>query len=251
MISTLSLLFRSPRPLVNSTLIAINALVFIYGLALSDVEMFRFTYRFGLIAEELSKGIEFTNHVLTVQGPVLVESSRAIALARSGAALGPDITSPISTWGTVFSSMFMHGGWMHIIGNMLFLYGFGDKVEQKLGHIKYLLFYLGAGIAAAWTQVATDLDSQTVLIGASGAIFGVLGAYLLAFPYERVTGLLFIFFIFPLFYSVGSVGPANPGAGIAYMAHVGGFGAGVLFMAGYKFLLKEPILPRRRWRPWG
>ena len=227
--------FRSSRPLVTIVLIAISALVFLYQLTLSDLETFRFTYQYGLIPKELTSGEPL--EIVTLRTSVGVE--------------GLDVASPIPTWGTVFTSMFMHGGWMHIIGNMLFLWGFGEKVEAKLGHIKYLLFYLGAGIAAAWTQVAVDMDSQAVMIGASGAIFGVLGAYLIAFPYERAIGLLFVFSLMPLVFSIGAMGPANPGSGIAYMAHVGGFVAGVAFMAGYKFLLGESVLPRRPWRPSG
>ena len=135
------------------------------------------------------------------------------------------------------------------MGNMLFLYGFGGQVEQKLGHVKYLLFYLATGVAAVWTQVATDLDSGTVLIGASGAISGVVGAYLLAFPYRNAVVLLVVFFILPPLFSIGSLGPLTASTGIAYMAHIGGFVAGVLLMAGYKFVLKEPILPSRSlWR---
>ena len=222
------LFFRSRRPLVNFSLIAINVVVFIYVLSLSDLNEDIFFWKYGLIAKELSEGIEFTNF---------------------GGSFGPDVTSPIPTWGTVFTSMFLHGGPLHIIGNMLFLYGFGDKVEQRLGHIKYLLFYLAAGVAAAWTQVATNLDSVIPLIGASGAISGVVGAYLLAFPYRNTLWLVFVFFILPPLFGVGSINPVAPGTGIAYMAHVGGFVAGILFMAGYKFLLREPILPRRRWRP--
>ncbi len=221
---------RRGRPLVNITLIVINILVFIYTLALGGVDQHIFFWKYGLIPAELSSGREFTS----LGGP-----------------FGPDIASPIPTWGTVFTSMFIHGGFLHIIGNMLFLWGFGDKVEYKLGHVKYLLFYAGAGVAAVWTQVATDLDSQTVLIGASGAISGVLGAYLLAYPYNRIMALMFVFFILPLVFSFGFLGPGAPGAGIAYMAHVGGFVAGALFMAAYKYVLREPILPRGRpWGPW-
>ena len=231
MISTFDLLYRSRRPLVTFALIAINVVVFIYELSLGGLNRDIFFFQYGLIPAELSQGIEFK----TLGGP-----------------FGPDITAPIPTWGTVFTSMFIHGGILHILGNMLFLYGFGGQVEEKLGHVKYLLFYLGAGIAAAWTQVATDLDSQTVLIGASGAIAGVVGAYLLAYPYRNTIALLIVFFILPLLFNVGSLGPGFPGTGVAYMAHVGGFVAGILFMAGYKkYLLREPILPRRSWRRWG
>ena len=234
MLSALALLYRSPRPLVNSTLIALNALAFLYFLTLSDLETFQATYRFGLIPWELTSG----------------ESVKFLPVGTASRVVALDVSPPPSPWGTVFTSMFMHGGWMHIVGNMLFLWGFGDKVERKLGHIKYILFYLGFGIAAAWTQIAVDMDSRVPMIGASGAIFGVLGAYLLAYPYERAIPLLFVFFLLPLFFNVGSFGPADPGAGIAWMAHVGGFVAGVLAMAVYKRLLKEPILPRRQWRPW-
>ena len=225
-----------PRPVVNLALIGINILVFLYELTLNDLENFRFTYQFGLIPYELTSGeaLEFLR-VRTFTG-----------------ILDVDVSSPIPTWGTVFTSMFMHGGWMHIMGNMIFLWGFGERVEAKLGHVKYLLFYLAAGTAAAWTQVAVDMDSRAVVIGASGAIFGVLGAFLLAFPYERAVALLFIFFLLPLFFSFGAVGPGDPGSGIAYMAHVGGFVAGVMLMAGYKFLLREPVWPRwsRDRNPW-
>ena len=230
MMSTLDLFFRSRRPLVNYSLIAINVVVFIYELTLTGLDQDIFFFKYGLIPAELSRGNEFT---------VLGGNS------------GPDITSPIPTWGTVFTSMFIHGGPMHIVVNMLFLWGFGDKVEYKLGHVKYLVFYLGAGVAAAWTQVATDLDSQMVMIGASGAIFGVVGAYMLAYPYRHAVWLLVALFILPLLFPFGSLNPANPGSGIAYMAHVGGFTAGILFMAGYKFILREPILPRAPWKPWG
>ena len=218
------------RPVVTMALIGASVLVFLYQVALNDLENLRFTYQFGLIARELASG-------------------NSIDLLRFG--LVPiNISSPIPTWGTVFSSMFMHGGVVHILGNMLFLWGFGERVEAKFGHLKYLVFYLATGVAAAWTQVATDQDSTVPIIGASGAISGVLGAYLLAFPYRNVTALILMFFVLPLVLDVGSLGGADLGPRIAYMAHIGGFVAGALLMAGYKLLLKEPIWPRpRRW-PW-
>lgn len=238
---------RTGRPDVNIFLIAVNALVFLYMLFLGGLDRDIFFFKYGLIPAELAKGVEFT---------------------RLGGPLGPDISSPIPTWGTVFTSMFVHGGFLHFIGNMLFLWVFGDNIEARLGHVKYLLFYLGVGIAAAWAQVATDMDSQVPMVGASGAISGVLGAYLLLYPYNRVTTLVMFFFItvirvpalfllgfwfiLQLFNGLGSLGPTSSGAGVAYMAHVGGFAAGLLFMAGYKLLLREPIWPRRPWgrSPW-
>ena len=223
---------RKRRPVVNIALVAINVVVFVYELSLSDFETFRFTYRFGAIASELTSGEE----LLTV--PVLTNLG-AIPL---------DVASPIHPWGTIFTSMFMHGSWMHLLMNMLFLWFFGDYVENRLGHLKYLLFYLVAGIAAAWAQVAIDLDSEVPLIGASGAISGVLGAYLLIYP----PAMLFLgfYFVSQLFYGVGSLTTVVSGVGIAYMAHVGGFVVGLLLMAGYKRLLREPIWPRHRWRSW-
>ena len=222
---------QSRRPLVNLALIAINALAFIYTISLSGLDRDIFFWKYGLIPLELTSGIEFQT---------------------LGNRFGPDITSPIPTWGTVFTSMFIHSGPIHFLGNMLFLYGFGGGVEQRLGHVKYLIFYMATGVAAAWTQVASDLDSQAVLIGASGTISGVVGAYLLAYPYRNAIALLVVFFVLPLLFSVGSFGPVSIGTGVAYMAHLGGLVAGVLLMAGYKLLIGEPIRPPRApgWRPW-
>ena len=221
---------RERLPVVTITLVAVNVLVFLYMLTLGgDRDIF--IWKFGLIPFEITQGQEFE------------------ALNR----FGPDITSPIPTWGTVFSSMFIHGGVLHILGNMVFLYGFGGKLETKLGPLKYLVFYLATGVAAAWTQVAIDLDSLSPLIGASGAISGVLGAYMLSFPYRNALGLLFVFFILPIMFSgVGSLSPLTPGAGIAYMAHIGGLVAGLLLMSGYMLLVGEPIRPQRLWggRAW-
>ena len=231
--STIALLSRSPRPLVNSALIAINALVFFYQLSLGGPEESLFIFKYGLIPAELSSG------------------DKAIIAREVVAGELRNITTPIPIWGTVFTSMFIHGSFLHIIANMLFLYGFGGKVEYKLGHIKYLLFYLGAGIAAAWTQVAIDLDSVTVLIGASGAISGVVAGYLLAYPYRHAIALLVMLFILPIIFGLGSLGPLAPSAEVAYMAHIGGGAAGVILMAAYKLILREPILPRRNERTWG
>jgi membrane associated rhomboid family serine protease len=144
---------------------------------------------------------------------------------------------------TIFSSMFMHGGWMHLIGNMLFLWIFGDNVEDRIGHGKFLVFYLLAGIAAMFAQYILNPDSSIPNVGASGAIAGVLGAYLLMFPQARVNVLLgrqvvampaFIvlglWIVFQLISGVGTIAYTDESAdvgGIAYMAHIGGFVAGL------------------------
>jgi membrane associated rhomboid family serine protease len=150
---------------------------------------------------------------------------------------------PASNWPTIFTAMFMHGGWMHLFGNMLYLYIFGDNVEENFGHVKYLAFYLIAGIAATFAQFYFNPHSNIPNVGASGAIAGVLGAYLLLFPRARVDVLVAnaltsmpalvvigFWFVLQLFSGVGSIAhtdeTANAG-GVAYMAHVGGFVAGL------------------------
>jgi len=144
-----------------------------------------------------------------------------------------------------FTSMFLHGGWLHLLGNMLYLYIFGDNVEDALGHVRYLLFYLACGVAASATHLALNLDSAVPTVGASGAIAGVLGAYFLLYPKARVVTLLplFIFiqiieipaflflgFWFLLQFISGTAASASQNAGgVAWWAHIGGFAAGAAY----------------------
>ncbi len=143
-------------------------------------------------------------------------------------------------WITILTAMFMHAGWVHIGGNMLYLWIFGDNVEDRFGHLQYLLFYLICGIAATFAQLAFSIGSSIPSLGASGAIAGVLGAYLLLFPQRRVTVLLGygvtqmpalivigLWFVLQLFSGIGSIAGAADTGGVAYMAHVGGFIAGL------------------------
>jgi membrane associated rhomboid family serine protease len=139
--------------------------------------------------------------------------------------------------------MFMHAGFMHLLGNMLFLWIFGDNVEHRVGHVVYLAFYLVAGIVASLAQILTGPDSIIPTLGASGAISGVLGAYLVMFPSNRVTVILFRFVpyqvpaivaigmwaVFQFINGFGSFAVSEQTGGVAYMAHIGGFVAGVLF----------------------
>lgn len=144
----------------------------------------------------------------------------------------------------ILTSMFLHGGWLHLLGNMWFLWIFGDNIEDILGHGKFLVFYLLCGTAAALSQVLLSADSRVPMVGASGAIAGVMGAYCVRFPHARVLTLVFFFFIttielpafivlaiwfiMQLFSGVGSIGfsQASQG-GTAFFAHIGGFLAGI------------------------
>ena len=143
---------------------------------------------------------------------------------------------------TLFSAMFMHGGWLHLFGNMLFLWIFGDNVEDRFGHGKFLIFYLLAGLAATFSQYWVSPESGIPNVGASGAIAGVLGAYILLFPQSRVNVLLGrqivampafavlgMWIVLQLVSGVGTIAVTDESAGgIAYMAHIGGFVSGLL-----------------------
>ena len=159
----------------------------------------------------------------------------------------------------VLTSMFLHGGWMHVLGNMWFLWIFGDNIEDILGHGKFVLFYLLCGIAAAMTQTYLSLDSRVPMVGASGAIAGVMGAYLVKFPRSRIYSLVFYIFIttievpawlmliywfFIQFISgLGSLAAPTAQGGTAFFAHVGGFvaGIGLIYLMG----AKEPYRRRK------
>jgi membrane associated rhomboid family serine protease len=200
-------------PVVTWLLILANVLVFIYMLLLpSETALNRFILAFGAIPGEIT--------------------------GRTGGA-------PISHYPTLISSMFMHGGWLHIGGNMLYLWIFGDNVEDLMGHSRFLIFYVICGLAAAWTHIVLSPASPVPLIGASGAIAGVLGGYLVLFPRARILSLvplgifsrlvpvpalffLPLWFVLQLFY--GSLSLGGEGAGVAFWAHVGGFVAGVILV---------------------
>jgi membrane associated rhomboid family serine protease len=148
------------------------------------------------------------------------------------------IANPGADFLTLFTSMFMHAGWLHLGGNMLYLWIFGDNVEDRFGHVKFLIFYLLCGLAATGAQLIFSLNSTIPNLGASGAIAGVLGAYILLFPKARVSVLqgngvipisalivIGLWFVLQVFSSVGSISQTG---GVAYIAHIGGFVAGFL-----------------------
>src|SRR5450756_382616 len=149
------------------------------------------------------------------------------------------LSNPLGDFLTLFSSMFMHAGWVHLGGNMLYLWIFGDNVEDRFGHIKYIIFYLLCGIAATFAQLAFSTGSNVPNLGASGAIAGVLGAYILLFPQGRVRVLqgqqviqvpalivIGIWIVLQFFSGIGSIANSAQTGGVAYMAHIGGFLAG-------------------------
>ena len=209
-------------PFVNYVLIAANAAVFFYELSLGS-NLDKFFVNYGLVPSRYLDMVAHHSHFITRYIPF-------------------------------FTSMFIHGGWMHIIGNMWFLFIFGDNVEDRLGHRGYFLFYILSGLAAAVIQVLSSVSSSIPTIGASGAISGVLGAYLVMFPKAKIVTLIPIFFFFDIidlsailfigfwflmqfFSGIQSWGLDTSG-GIAWWAHIGGFVAGILMV---------PVFRRRRY----
>jgi len=164
------------------------------------------------------------------------------------------------TWDRVVTSMFLHGGWAHIGGNMLYLWIFGDNVEDRLGHVRYLVFYLLCGAAAAGAQTYVNPESLIPMIGASGAISGVLGAYIVLFPHSRVLTivpivffiqllevpaivLLGLWFLMQLLSGVGTLGARADVGGVAFWAHVAGFVAGL----GLVYVFRQPERQKVEW----
>ncbi|MGC1374781.1 MAG: rhomboid family intramembrane serine protease [Anaerolineales bacterium] len=194
-------------PIVNWLLIALNLLVFLYEISLSPSGLNNLTQRWGLVPIQL-------------------------------------MAHPATAWITIFTAMFLHGGWFHILSNMWVLFIFGDNIEDRLGRSRYLIFYLLSGVAAGLLESFVLPGSSVPMIGASGAIAGVLGAYLVLYPHARIASLVPILFIFTiidvpaaiflLFWFVSQLFSGwltlqgSTGAGIAWWAHVGGFIFGML-----------------------
>ena len=210
-------------PVVNILLIAICVAVFLYQLVSPD-----FTNGFSAVPAEITTGRD-----LVGQFP--------ITLPDGSVALVDEARGPSPIWLTLLSSMFMHGGWTHLGGNMLFLFIFGDNVERAVGHLRYLGFYLLCGLVASLAQVYSGPDSILPSLGASGAIAGVLAAYLVLFPRNRVRVLIGYFVtsvpailmiglwaVIQFVNGFGATGVNAQSGGVAYMAHIGGFIAGLV-----------------------
>ena len=201
---------RSRRfPFINLMLILINVLAFLYVIQMDPSALKEFIFEWGLIPARL-------------------------------------VSDPSSVWITILTSMFLHGGWFHIISNMWVLFIFGDNVEARMGGIRYLIFYLLSGVAAVFLQTYILPSSNVPMIGASGAVAGVLGAYLILFPHSRIASLVPILFIFTIIeipavifllfwfgsqlYSGLFAIQGSSGSGIAWWAHVGGFLFGIIMV---------------------
>jgi membrane associated rhomboid family serine protease len=227
---------RRTTPVVNYVFILLNVMVVVFLQCFGTNE--KFTYAFSTVPYEII-------HNEDVKQPVVIEDSRGRPIGRIG--LQP---TPIPVFLTLITSMFMHGGIAHIFGNMLFLWIFGDNIEDRLGHMRYLIFYLVCGVLAGLAHVfataAFSGNEASLLVpslGASGAISGVLGGYILLFPTRRVTVIISWFvtqvpafiaiglwFVFQLISGLGVLGSGSAQGGVAYAAHIGGFIAGLVLI---------------------
>jgi membrane associated rhomboid family serine protease len=225
---------------VTLAFIAINVLVFLFLQGGGGPEGADFTYGYSAVPYEITNGVDLVeDETVTIDG-------ESVSI--------PQEPGPSPIWLTLFTSIFMHGGWLHLGGNMLFLWIFGDNVEHRIGHGPYLIFYLVVGVIASFAQILVNTDSIIPTLGASGAISGVLGAYLVLFPTNRVTVFLFRVFVpVPAIVAIGMWGvlqvvsglaaPADAG-GVAYMAHIGGLVAGLAAGLLFRMMFNEPRHPR-------
>jgi membrane associated rhomboid family serine protease len=226
---------RTIVPVVNYLLIAANVLIFVFlqGLGTNDT----FTYSFSTVPQEIVTGRDVVTAQRNVVDPLSGDRFTLPGLRRT----------PVPVYFTLLTSMFMHGGLAHLFGNMLFLWIFGDNLENALGRTRYLIFYVVCGLIAGLSHVAaTSLLGGNMLIpslGASGAISGVLGGYVLLFPHRRVKVLLMrtvmevpafmalgLWFLFQLVSGLGILGADSQAGGVAYAAHIGGFIAGCVLV---------------------
>lgn len=225
-------------PIITWTLIFINIVVFVYQISLGSAAQ-DFMFAYSVVPAAIVHGVPQT--------------------ALPGAPAHLAFQTPNPVYLTLITSQFLHAGWLHIAGNMLYLYIFGDNVEDRMGHIPYLIFYLFCGVVAAVAQIIVAPDSTIPSLGASGAIAGVLGSYLILFPWARVRTVIFIFifisvvslpailligfwFVLQVFDGVSQLSTVQQSmGGVAYFAHVGGFVSGLLIT----LLLRSRLQPPR------
>lgn len=242
-------------PLVNYLIIGLCSVAFMFQLGAGD-QGNRIVEQFGMIPARLTDPSArlIVQHQVLVQTPFGVQPQvQQHELARP----------PIPVWMTIITCMFLHGGWMHFLGNMWFLFVFGDNVEDRLGHVGFLLMYIGTGVVAALAHYVTNDASVVPTIGASGAIAGVMGAYAWLYPHARVQAVLPLIVIMQVFilpapiflgiwfaiqtYSGISAAAGGQAGGVAWWAHIGGFVAGILVaLAVGRAHLHNEAVPERR-----
>jgi membrane associated rhomboid family serine protease len=222
---------RRTRPFITWILIGVNVLVFVLLQGFGSNQ--RFTYAFSTVPAEILSGRDLQSSDRILTDPGTGQRYRVPGLQ----------PTPVPVYLTILFSMFMHAGIAHILGNMLYLFIFGDNIEDRLGHLRYLLYYIFCGAAASLAHVyvtkATGGNLMVPSLGASGAISGVLGGYILLFPRNRVRVLVFrfitvvpawlavgVWFLFQLINGLGMLGGGTSG-GVAYAAHIGGFAVGL------------------------
>jgi membrane associated rhomboid family serine protease len=221
---------RKTFPVLTLALIGVNIAVFVYEWSLPTQAQHALFYSMAAIPAEFTRGSEVGAHTL----------------------------HPV--WLTLFTSMFLHGSWLHVLGNMLYLWIFGDNIEGLLGRVRFLIFYFACGVSAMMTHVAMNPASTVPALGASGAIAGVLGAYAVRYPRAKVVTLILFFpfirvvpvpalillgfwFLYQLFLGGASLVPGHQQAGVAWWAHVGGFVTGMVLIS--------LLAPRRQRRTYG
>jgi membrane associated rhomboid family serine protease len=229
---------------VSLAFIALNVFVFLVlqGAGTSQ-EGAEFTYGYSAVPYEITNNVD-----LVEPQPITIDGQTQQI---------PQEPGPSPIWLTLLTSMFMHGGWLHLGGNMLFLWIFGDNVEHRIGHGLFIVFYLVAGVIASFAQILVQTDSFIPTLGASGAISGVLGAYLVMFPTNRVLVILLRFpvwvpaivviglwAVLQFVNGLGSIAVTEQTGGVAYMAHIGGFVAGLVAGVLFRMLFREPRHPR-------
>ena len=230
---------RHTVPVVTYVLIAINVVVWLIELSLGE----KFINGFSTVPYEITNGTDLVGtRTVEVGG-----QSLPITL----------YPGPTPIYLTLFSAMFMHASWMHIIGNMLYLWIFGDNIEDRIGHGKFVAFYLLSGLVASAAHIMVGTDSIIPSLGASGAIAGVLGAYLVLFPKRKVKVLMMrqivhmpafiVLGLWILLQVFGQFSVTGEGGGVAYMAHIGGFVAGVVLiflLGGRRAPPPRDVIPR-------
>ncbi|HEX9609677.1 MAG TPA: rhomboid family intramembrane serine protease [Candidatus Limnocylindria bacterium] len=229
--------------LVTLLFIALNVLVFVFLQAGGAAEGTEFTYGYSAVPFEITNGVD-----LVGPEPITIDGQADVV---------PHSPGPSPIWLTLLTSMFMHGSWIHIAGNMLFLWIFGDNVEHRIGHLNYALFYVAAGVVGSLAHILVDAGSVIPSLGASGAISGVLGAYIVLFPTNRVTVFLLRFLVpvpaivaigmwavLQFINGIGAFAVSEQAGGVAYMAHIGGFVAGLVAGVVFRGIFNEPRHPR-------